>query len=264
MGLLQPGDGGVRCSAFAGYAVILSRWPGDGACFVELDDAVRAVEWERVRAHATHGSDLARTIVFNANTVRAPEGSIIFNTDLIGIHAKAERWIGHEVWDFCERNITMYPASVPVHYVPVGYHPSMVRFERAPVKDIDVILCGTMNFARDVVMGGFKKAGLKVVHNELFFGKKRDAMLARSKLAVNMLFYRDGVYPTVRAAHCVANRVPMLNETAPEMPAWAGESVDYSLLVEAGIEMLRHPEYLEAEAAQLLAKFQQTPLVLPA
>lgn len=229
--------------------MIISRWPGDGACFVELDEAVR------------HLTD--RVVVFNANTVKAPEGSIIFNTDLIGIHTKAERWVGHEVWDFCQRNIEMYPPSVPVHYVPVGYHPSMVRFDRAPVKDIDVILCGTMNFARLQVLDGFRKAGLHVVQNELFFGKKRDAMLARSKLAINMLFYRDGVYPTVRAAHCVANGVPMLNETAPEMPEWAGESVDYGWLVSAGIELLRHPEYLEERAAQLRVKFQAAPLVLP-
>jgi hypothetical protein len=234
--------------------MILSRWPGDGACFVELDDAVR------------HLTD--RVVVFNANTVRAPEGSIIFNTDFIGIHANSKQWWGHEVWDFCQRNIVRYAPGFPVHYVPVGYHPSMVRFDRAPVKDIDVIFCGTNNWARQQVIDGLRKAEvrgqpLKVVHAEMFFGKKRDAMLARSKLAINMLFYRDGVYPTVRAAHLVANGVPMLNETAPEMPAWAGESVDYAHLVQAGIELLRHPEYIEERAAALREKFKQTPLVLP-
>lgn len=229
--------------------MILSRWPGDGDCFRELDDAVRALT--------------DRTVVFNANTVRAPTNSIIFNTDLIGIHVHPSRWRGHEVWDFCERNIAMYPPDMPVKYVPVGYHPSMVRFDRAPVKDIDVILCGTMNFARKEVLDGFRKAGLHVVACEMFFGKKRDAMLARSKLAINMLFYRDGVYPTVRAAHCVANGVPMLNENAPEMPAWAGEGADYGQLVSAGLELLRHPEYLEEKAAELRTAFQRAPMVLP-
>jgi len=228
--------------------MILRRSRGDGECFVELDEAVKALT--------------DRVVVFNANYGTCPPaGSIIYNTDLVGIHCDPAKWRGHEIWDFCYRNIALYPADIPVTYVPIGFHPSMQRFKRLPLekRDIDVVFSGAMNARREKVLTGFRKAGLVVVWNDLIV--QRDALLARSRLALNMLFYTDGVYPVVRAAHLVANGTPMLNETSPEMPLWAGGGVGVDQLVDAAVVMLRQP--IDEVAVECLEKFRAAPLVLP-
>ena len=141
--------------------MILRRFSGDGECFVELDDAVKALT--------------DRVVVFNANyDTRPPAGSIVYNTDFVGIHCDPAKWRGHEIWDFCQRNIALYPADIPVTHVPIGYHPSMKRFERMPPdhRDIDVIFSGSMNERRQKVLDGLRKSGLVVVWNDFLFGPK--------------------------------------------------------------------------------------------
>lgn len=232
--------------------MILRRFRGDGECFIELDDAVRALT--------------DRIVIFNANyDTKPPIGSIVYNTDFVGIHCDPTKWHGHEIWDFCQRNIALYPPDVPVTHVPIGFHPSMRRFERLPPdrRDIDVIFSGAMNDRRRKVLNELGRAGLVVVWNDYLFGPKRDELYARSKLALNMLFYTDGVYPTVRAAHLVANGVPLLNETSPEIPSWAGDSTSVDRLVDAGVQMLKHWEAIDWIAAEHQAVFEKTPLALP-
>jgi len=231
--------------------VILRRFRGDGECFVELDEAVKLLT--------------DRTVVFNANyDTRPPATSIVYNTDLVGIHCDPEKWRGHDIWDFCQRNIALYPKDLPITHVPIGFHPSMQRFTRLPPaeRDIDVIFFGSVNARRRKVLEGLQKAGLAVKVG-IAHGAVRDAVYARSKLALNMLFYEDGVYPTVRAAHLVANGVPLLNELSPEMPEWVGDGVEVDRLVEVGMEMLKHLEAIDEMATVYAAKFRTTPLVLP-
>lgn len=232
--------------------MILRRFRGDGECFVELDEAVRALT--------------SRDVYFNCNYgTRPPDGSIVYNTDFVGIHCDPEAWRGLEIWDFCQRNIALYPPDIPVRHVPIGYHPSMKRFSRLPPeeRDIDVLFSGAMNPRRQKVLDGFRKEGLRVLWNDCLYGAKRDALHARSNLVLNMRFYEDGVYTTVRASHLVANGMPMLSETSPEMPAWAGKNVAVAQLVEAGVRMLERPEALDARALELQAVFEKTLWILP-
>jgi hypothetical protein len=232
--------------------VILRRFHGDGECFVELDDAVRAMT--------------DRVVVFNCNYgMRPAGGEIVYNTDFVGIHCNPEAWRGLEIWDFCQRNIALYPPDIPVTHVPIGYHASMKRFERRSLadRDVDLVFAGALNPRRQTVLDGFRKAGLTVVWIDCLYGAKRDAIYARSKLALNMRFYEEGVYTTVRASHLVANGVPMLSETSPEMPAWAGDHVGVDQLVDAGIKMLKDHETLDERALKLQAVFEKTPWVLP-
>lgn len=232
--------------------MILRRFHGDGECFVELDDAVRALT--------------DRVVCFNCNYgTRPADGQIVYNTDFVGIHCNPEAWRGLEIWDFCQRNIALYPPDIPVKHVPIGYHPSMKRFERLPPerRDIDVVFAGSMNPRRQKVLEGFRKAGRTVVWIDILYGAKRDAIYARSKLALNMRFYEDGVYTTVRASHLVANGMPMLSETSPEMPSWAGDHVGVDRLVDAGVAMLKHHEAIDVAAIELQTVFERTPWVLP-
>ena len=234
---------------------ILRRWEGDGECYVEI---ARAVE------HLTRGTD--QHVVFNANHLPAPTGSIVYNLDLVGVHfADPGQWRGHEVWDFSPRNMGFYPLDMLVKYAPVGYHKSMSTFDSTQVvKDIDVVLCGGMNERRASVMRGIEDHGYRVVHNSSVFGAERDKLLARSRLAINMLYYETGVFPVLRAAHCAANNVAFLSEKCAEMPAWCGLNVPYKSLVSAAVDILSvKPFIMQASASQTRMLFERFPMVLP-
>jgi hypothetical protein len=216
------------------------------ACFDEVDAAVRTMT--------------ARLVAFNAHAFPAPPGAIIFNTENLPAQVPdwKERYAGHELWDMSARNCALTGAK----HVPIGYHPSMQRFERAPVLDIDVIFTGSLNQRRHDVLRALAERGLVVRHVPPgVYGAQRDAQLARAKLALNMLFYEDGMYPTLRAAHLIANRVPILSEWAPEAPPWCGAVVHYRGLVDAVVDRVRHTDE-EATETRLL-HFRDYPMVLP-
>ncbi len=213
-------------------------------CFVEIDEAVRQMT--------------DRTVVFNAHRAPAPPGSIVYNLENVPLQVPdyATRWAEHEVWDFSASNAAKYKAK----HVPVGFHPSMIRFKRAKDLDIDVIFTGVINDRRAKVLNDLKARGLNVVVVPArLYGRGRDALLARAKLALNMLFYPDGVFPALRVAHLVANRVPVLSERALEQWNWVPHC-DYERLawtvvnaIKAGPEMAEHA----------FTRFTQQPMDLP-
>lgn len=177
------------------------------ACLDEIDAAISALDKESGRN---------RNIVLNAHEFPAPEGSIIYNLENYAqlTPAVLDQWADHEVWDFSASNCAQYGAK----HVPIGYHPSMERFKRDPHPDIDVVFTGSMNKRRAKVLDELRMRGFRVVSIEggMLYGKQRDAILARARVALNMLFYEGGMFPSLRVSHLVANKVPVISERCPE------------------------------------------------
>lgn len=220
------------------------------ACFEEIDAAVSAMT--------------DRTVCFNAHAFpkQVPAGAVVYNLENVPgqVPDPASLWHGHEVWDFSASNAAKYDAT----HVPIGYHPSMERFTLSPKRDIDVVFTGCMNDRRSAVLTALADRGLNVVAigPRDMFGKERDALLARSKLALNMLFYEDGVFPALRVAHLVANKVPVLSETCPE--GWPFVStVPYSRLVDEALAMVRDEPYAKWTARNAYQCFTEMPMGLP-
>lgn len=232
-------------------------------CLREIDDAVRA--------------STTRLVALNAHYFDAPAGAVIYNLDLVGTHVNAAdaRWAGREIWDFSEKNIAAWKTAVPAWkktfrrlvHVPVGYHPTMERFERRPRsgRDIDLVFTGAINERRHRVLSAVRQQGHHVVVlSTPTFGAERDALLARARLALNMLYYEKGVFPVLRAAHLAANGVPFISEEADETPSWVVESSGVDDLVEHLLAALacRDTE-LETMADLTRERFRKHPLVLP-
>ncbi len=217
-------------------AMILGRGVHpQSACFDEIDAAVRAMT--------------DRVVCFNAHAFNLENFSQIKPEVL-------DRWADHEVWDFSARNAALYGAK----HVPVGWHPSMERFERAPVQDIDVVFSGCINTRRMKVLEDLADRGLKVVVVPPgIYGAHRDGILARARLALNMLFYEDGVFPALRVAHLVANRVPVLSERCPEMWNWVSHT-PYENLQWCASNAIAEGRAMADHAYSL---FVQRPMVLP-
>lgn len=232
--------------------MILGRYTHpSSACFDELDVALRAIT--------------DRTICLNAHFYEAPPGSIIYNLEDVGVSSNdgafvvknpQELWAGHEVWDF-------QPNTYGAKHVPLGHHPSFERFNPEPSPDIDIVFYGVLNPHRCRVLDGLLERGLKVVALPRCYGRERDGLLARAKLVLNMQYNVMGSWPSLRVAHLVSNRVPVLTEAHKD--SWSFiPSCPYGEMVDVAEAMVRGPVMDRWEsAAYALEEFRKMPLVLP-
>ena len=203
-----------------------------------------------------------RTVVFNAHSYPAevPPGAIIYNFENLGVQVDPRRYAGYPVWEFSAAQVAKYP--YPVTHVPVGWHPSMKTFERLPPdqRDIDVVFCGSINERRVKVLKEMQGKGLKVAHLFGVYGPERDAVIARSKVALNMFYYEGGVFPALRVAHMVANGVPVVSEACAE--GWEFlESVPVERLAAACADIANAQD--GDDGSHALKAFQAMPLSLP-
>lgn len=231
----------------------LDRHPA-ARCFVEIDDAVAAMRPKD-----------APPVCFNAHEFPSeiPPGAIVYNLENVGVQVDPRAFPKHEVWDFSKRNVERWDRHWDRHvkHVPIGYHPSMKRFEMRPweERDIDVIMTGCLNPRRVHILEALAAKGLVVVHigPGQAYGAKRDAFLSRAKLALNVLYHEDGVHPVLRSAHCAANGVLMLAEAAPEIPPWVTRRCWYEDLVSEAIGLVREPKFTDE------VHFRHSPMRLP-
>ena len=231
------------------------------ACFDEIGTAVNQL--------LTAASD-PRLVVFNAHSFpnRVPHGAIVYNFENVDVQVSGDAFPEHEVWDFAKRNVTRWKGRRrAVHHVPAGHHSSMERFQPLPwnARDIDVVFTGCMNARRQHVLDALSRHGLQIFTLSTAYGPERDKILARAKLAINMLYYEDGTFAVLRTAHFAANSVAVVSETANEAPAWAYPApVPYTQLVDSCRELLEGgEEKLVYASSEALRRFREHPLKLP-
>ena len=226
-------------------------------CFQEINDSVQNI---------LSGARDSRLVVFNAHNFTAPHRSIVFNLENVPGQVNPARWAGYEIWDASLRNISNYPVEMKVTHVPMGYEPTMKRFERRPIedRDIDVVFCGYLNERRMSVLHSLRRRGIKVTVPEYdSWGKERDNVIARAKLALDMRYYDDGIFPTLRSLHLIANGMPVVAETSPEMPPWILQNTSYEKLADLVEAMLTSEEEMNALSLESEIILKKHPLQLP-
>ena len=243
--------------------IILRNIHFPAACFDEIDVAVQLSLTEK---------GAARLVVFNAHAVdpnAIPPNAIVYNFENVGIQIPTSSFPGRTIWDFSRRNVERWRADGrDATYVPVGYHASMTRFKPLPwrERDIDVVFFGYRNDRRSHLMQQLKALGLRTAMIENAYGPDRDRILARSRIALNMLFYENGVFPTLRSAHLASNRIVTISETANDVPAWVyPPPVRYDQIIDRVLTVVREGEEGNAREAQAaFESFAASPLRLPA
>ena len=172
---------------------------------------------------------------------KLPSDVVIFNTEQLTSQWFTDKYVellkNHEVWDFDAKNIDglRKKYGIEAKLCKVGYHKCLEKIQHlaADDKDIDVLFIGSMNERRQKIIDELStKCRVENAYN--VYGKERDALIARSKVVLNMHFYDDAVFEAVRCSYLLANRVCVVSE-GPVPPEFkhAVYGVPYDDLVNA-------------------------------
>lgn len=174
-------------------------------------------------------------IVFGANLLPAeaagwlPKGTILVNLEQV---SKESSWISgayvgllrqFPVLDYSARNRDeLYRLGIThAGLLRVGYNSGLTRIAHAPVKDIDVLFYGSLNERRRDLLRALQNAGLNVANLFGVYGAERDAIIARSKIVINIHHFDAQVFEIVRVSYLLANRVCVLTEGYADDPDMA-------------------------------------------
>ncbi|WP_020375660.1 hypothetical protein [Sulfobacillus thermosulfidooxidans] len=213
-----------------------------------------------VQVTRNHVSTTVPTIILGANLLspevihNLPATAILYNLEQVTDNSPwiTSKWTdalhGKVIWDYSSRNIEYWTSKgLVAHYVPIGYAPVLTRINRKHDKDIDVVFYGSLNERRIKVIEELKKHNLNVVALAGVYGKSRDDIIARSKLALNVHFYTPNIFEVVRASYLIANRVPVLSERNSDtfvpiewdtLVYWSS----YDMLIKRCINILSHED----------------------
>lgn len=200
-----------------------------------------------------------RTIVLGSNLLpalgqRPPRKAILYNLEQV---QAGSAWLTpqllalfreYTVWDYSARNAArLVELGVsPPTLVPVGYVPELTRIVPA-TEDIDVLFYGSMNERRQRIIEALRARGLRVGTLFAVYGPARDAVIARSKLVLNVHFYEAKVFEAVRVSYLLANRRVVVSERGAvaeeEAPFADGVAfASYDHLVDRCVELVGDDE----------------------
>lgn len=211
-------------------------------------------------------STLARPIYFGLPLGPLPHEAILFNGEQVsdqsiwGARRLDSIYRRHVVWEYSAVNATRYakygldePAVVRPGYCPRLEH-WCDRLDketaRAP-KEYDIAFFGSHNPRREQILRGIEQAGLKLLRVPFgVYGAPRDALLARARLCLNVHFYENAIFESVRCSYLIHNRVPILSEVDPENScmAWGVARAQYGDLVEHAQSLLGNESALNGLA----------------
>ena len=183
------------------------------------------------------------------------EGTVLYNleqrgTEHIGLVARLAQQPGVTLWEYSSSNFGVWDAlGVPYAHAQVGYAPTLT-WAASPEKDIDVLFTGTRSPRRQHVVDALARSGLRVearwTHDNGVFGDARNALVARSRVLLNVHMFDARVFEVTRAMNALANRVAVVTEESSDDRdyAWLDGGVvrvPYEGLAEACRALLADP-----------------------
>lgn len=191
-----------------------------------------------------------RHIIFGANmlpnypAVKVPDDAIIYNLEQVTrdsiwtSYLTSDLLKNHVVWDYSLRNIAAFQKGV---HVPIGYVPQLTRIE-PDEENIDVLFYGCINERRAKILNELRARGVRVEAVYGIFGQHRDALIARSKIVLNMHYYEAQIFEAVRVSYLLANRKAVVSEDGDPDGQKGFENgvlfIPYEKLVDACLSLL--------------------------
>jgi hypothetical protein len=168
--------------------------------------------------------DDRHTIVLGSNVLASfgwdpPKKPILYNLEQVDdsspwmTPAQLTLFRRHPVWDYSRANIEQLTARgvSGLTHVPIGYVPQLTRIVPA-AEDIDVLFYGLYSKRRQAVLDALRARGFRVEQLFGVYGAARDALIARSKIVINMHVYEAKVLEIVRISYLLANRRAVVSE----------------------------------------------------
>ena len=245
-----------------------------------LRDGFRALGTETTVAWNTFRPDtinlvLAWHLLTEAQEASLPNSCILYNLEqmdgknrhlLVRLKRLSERF---EIWDYSRSNINILHREgvrAAIQHVPIGYMPILSRIRSAAVQDIDVLFYGSVNFRRKLILEALAAEGLKVKAVYGLYGKKRDQLVARSKVVLNLHYYEAAILEEVRLSYLWSNRKAVVSECRfrtdiPRDLEDAARFVPYLQLVKACKDLVADGEArkaLEVRAFEVMSRRSET------
>lgn len=152
------------------------------------------------------------TIIYNFEQLRGHSSGDIKPS----LHLCASRF---RVWDYSQFNADawrMLGLKQELRIVPVGFAPVLQRIDKARNQDIEVLIYGLTSHARLGAFHALSQAGISTVFVSGLYGEARDALIARSKLVLNITLYeRPKIFEIVRVSYLLANRKAVVCQKNP-------------------------------------------------
>ncbi|MBF0261030.1 MAG: hypothetical protein HQL97_04195 [Magnetococcales bacterium] len=215
----------------------------------------------------------ARNILVGGNLMpvawieRVPPGTILYN-----LEQWQSSWIGNEAlpalmarcetWDYDAHNLARLHEAGLVglsRHVPIGYVPELTRIPH-DTETIDVLFYGSLNERRRRILVALEEAGLAVQLLFGLYGQARDAVIARSRIILNIHYYDTKIFEIARISYLLANAKAVVTEKDPETridPALndAMAAVPYDQLVATCIALIRDEPRRQAMARTGFERF---------
>jgi hypothetical protein len=128
---------------------------------------------------------------------------------------------GAPVIDYSERNREwlVRELGVDAEILMLGHEPELERIPRASDQDIDVLFYGEITPPRARTLTALERAGLRVAAiggAPSIYGRERDALIARSRVVLNLHQYATQVLEQVRVNYLLINGKAVVSEVTDQ------------------------------------------------
>ena len=180
-----------------------------------------------------------------------PQGTVVYNLEQLGskhlsdaYYRLAERL---QIWDYSPINIGRWKernCAFSPKLVEIGYTSELRRILSAPELDIDVLFYGSINEQRLFVLRQLEAAGVRVHAVFGVYGKERDALIARSKIVLNLHCYDAKLFESIRVSYLLANSKAVVSEDAVDIGEYrnAVAAFPYDEIVAGCLDLLKDGE----------------------
>lgn len=164
-----------------------------------------------------------------------------------------------QVWDYSLRNIDfLKERGIESRHVPIGYHPDLRVVPEAQEKDIDVLFYGSVNDRRRQLMQRLARH-CNARFEAGVFGAERDALIARSRIVLNLHYYDTKIMESVRIAHLLNNGCFVISESSADnaFPEVDLITAEYDEIEALCLDYLSRPDAIAAHASRTAAQFRR-------
>jgi hypothetical protein len=126
------------------------------------------------------------------------------------------------IWDYSRQNIKfLEKLGLSAHYLPPGFHEKLetIPSSSPAEKDIDILFYGLINERRQEILSQLQKqSGIKIVVLNGVFGAQRDQYIARTKIVLNLHYFKTQIFESVRVSYLLNNKVFVISEQSVDNP----------------------------------------------